>query len=194
MKPTVNTPRKAKKGYLPLVLLLDALALGLIPLNLFILRMPEFVSLILSACVLLSALLLWIKGTQKKVLKTLVSLFSLIAVLFSLFGAYCSPYWNSLNFRDGADMRLKDDNAVLTREQALADLDYAMKYLKKLHPALYGEVPEAVERQYELSRRQLASMEEVDVCTLSQAVESVFSPLGDAHTHAGAWYLSLIHI
>lgn len=170
------------------ILLLDIIAIGLIPINLFWFNMQEYITVIISAAVFLLNVLLWFQHKPKKTVKTVISLFSIAAALFTLFGAYCNPYWNSLSFRSNYTFYVRDDNLTLTGKEALADFDYAMKYLQKLHPALYHGMPEEVEAQYTLSRQRLESCETVDLCTLAQEIESVFALLGDAHTHASANY------
>lgn len=170
------------------ILLLDIIAIGLIPINLFWLNIQEYITAIITVAVILLNALLWFQHKPKKAAKTILSLFSIIAALFSLFGAYCNPYWNSLSFRNNYTFYIRDDNMILTRKEALADFDYAMKYLQKLHPALYHGMPEEVEEQYTLSRQRLESCDTVDLCTLAQEIESVFALLGDAHTHASANY------
>ncbi len=184
----LKTSSGVKKKFLFAVILLDILAIGMIPLNLFLIQMPEYISFIISIFVILSNILLWIKNKSNKVTKIILSLVSIIVILCSLFGTYCNPYWNSLTFRKNANTMLKDDNMVLTKEDALADFDYAMKYLWKLHPALYHNTPEEIENRYTIARKNIENRENIDVCTLHQEIESVFSQLHDAHTHADACY------
>jgi len=184
----LKTSNGVKKKFLFAVILLDILAIGIIPLNLFLIHMSEYISIIISIFILLFNFVFWFKGTIKKAAKIILSLIGVIAILFSLFGTYCNPYWNSLNFRRNVNTMLKDDNMVLTKADALADFDYAMKYLWKLHPALYRNTPEEIENQYTISRKNIENSEKIDICTLNQEIESVFSQLHDAHTHADAWY------
>lgn len=170
------------------VVVLDVLGIALIPLNLFALQMPEAVTLIFVPAAAVLNVLLWRGGTGGRGAKAALSLLSLAAAALTLFGAYCNPYWNSNTFRADALKTVRDDAMVLTGREALADLDYAMKYLKKLHPAFYRGAPPAASAQYELARQELAGMEEVDLCTLSREIEPVLATLGDAHTYALAVY------
>lgn len=170
------------------VVVLDVLGIALIPLNLFALQMPEAVTLIFVPAAAVLNVLLWRGGTGGRGAKAALSLLSLAAAALTLFGAYCNPYWNSNTFRADALKTVRDDAMVLTGREALADLDYAMKYLKKLHPAFYRGAPPAASAQYELARQELAGMEKVDLCTLSREIEPVLATLGDAHTYALAVY------
>lgn len=170
------------------IILLDIIAIGVIPLNLFWLNMPEYITVILTISVVLLNLALWFQNRPKMAAKVILSLVSIVTVLLSLFGAYCNPYWNSLNYRSNYTTSVNDDNMILTRAEALEDLNYAMKYLQKLHPACYHGLPVEVAAQYELSRQRIESCDSVDICTLSQEIEAVFSVLGDGHTFANAGY------
>ena len=38
---------------------------------------------------------------------------------------------------------------MLTKKEAEEDLEYAMHYLKKLHPAFYKDIPAQVKQRYE---------------------------------------------
>lgn len=170
------------------VLLIDLLGIALIPLNLFAFQLPEAVTILFAIAAAALNVLLWCKGAEGKGAKLALSAFSLAAMAITLFGAYCNPYWNSLTFRGGAGATVKDDAMVLSGKDAVADLDYAMKYLRKLHPAFYRNAPREVIAQYELARQNLASMDAVDLPTLNREIESVFATLGDAHTFAIASY------
>lgn len=176
-----------KTYYLLAIILFDIAAIGIIPLNLYLLHMPEAVSVVLSAFIVSVNLLFWIRGRHKKGVKAAVSVFSLASILISLLGTYCDPYWNSLFFRSNYSTSVSEDHRIFTPEEAVSDLDFAIKYLKKLHPALYRGMPEELQTQYELSRQKLLSCGGIDAVGLAGEIESVFSLLGDAHTHADAF-------
>ncbi len=171
-----------------ILILINIIGIAIIPLNLYLIHMPECISVIIALCIILLNIYLWLKANGKKVSKVLLSVFSILVILVSLFGTYCNPYWNSLSLRKHADTYVKDDTMILTSAEALKDLNYAMKYLQKLHPALYRRIPADVEKQYELVKKNIEDCESIDICTLSQQIESVFSTLGDAHTFAYARY------
>lgn len=160
----------------------------MIPLNLYLIHMPECVSIVISAFIILLNAILWLKDKTNRAAKAFLSFLSIVAILVSLFGAYCNPYWNSLALRGNANTLVKADDMVLTRAEALTDLDDAVKYLRKLHPALYRGMTEDIENQYQLARQTIENCEKIDICTLSQEIEAVFALLNDAHTHADAWY------
>ncbi len=157
------------------------LCILIIPLNLFFLQMPEWIS-VLSACAAGGAVFcLWFKLRGRFFLKTTLSVFSLLAMVTGLFGSYCNPYWNSVLFQRNYGYT-KAYDTVLTYRQAKRDLDYAFKYLSKLHPAFYTEPPRELETQYEQAVRRLQEAERIDVTLLAAEVEGIFSLLHDAHT------------
>lgn len=173
-------------------IILNLLAVAIIPLNLFFLPMPEAVSIVAAICIIAANLWIWIKDRQikggSKAGRIVLSAVSVLVIAFLLFGSYCNPYWNSIWLRLSADYYSRDNDMLLTSKEALVDLDYAMKYLKKIHPALYHGMPEEMERQYGIVRKNLAECETIDVCTLCREIETIFSILGDAHTHVRGNY------
>ena len=84
-------------------LLLTVAGIAVIALNLFLFRMPEWITVLISAAILAAAVIMWVKLKNKKAAKVIISLVSLLGIAFSLFGSYCNPYWNSIAFYFGAD-------------------------------------------------------------------------------------------
>ena len=113
---------------------------------------------------------------------------TVFSILFSLFCSYCNPYWNGINFRLNADYYSHSYDDSLTGKQAICDLEYAMEYLKKLHPALYDGIPEDVNVQYEEVLRKLEQAEKITINELSRDIESIFTLLGDGHTYVRGNY------
>ncbi len=113
---------------------------------------------------------------------------TVFAILFSLFCSYCNPYWNGIYFRLNADYYSHSYDDSLTGKQAVCDLEYAMKYLKKLHPALYDGIPEDINVQYEKVLRKLGQAEKITINELSREIESIFTLLGDGHTYVRGNY------
>lgn len=177
-----------KKLLIIATILFDLLALGIIPLNLFCFQMPEFISIIFGIIIIILNILVWIKIKKKLPGKLLLSLFSVMFILLALFGSFCNPYWNSISFRNNVSYYSKSYDYVLTYDQAMEDLDYAMKYLSKLHPALYNGITSEIETQYEAVKKNLKESQQITVCTLSREIESIFSLLGDGHTHVSGYY------
>ncbi len=162
--------------------IINILAIAVIPLNLFVLYFSEWVCMVFAGSVLLGIIYLWRSHKGKYTKKTIVTCISLVVILVTLFGSFCNPYWNSISLRSNVNYNSKDYNYILTYKQAKADLDYAMHYLKKLHPALYNVVPSDIKARYEMAVENLQAMEEITINRFAQEVEGIFSLLKDAHT------------
>lgn len=167
-----------------LCILLDISAIALIPLNLFYIALPEWTTVIFAASVLLSAVLLWVKAARHKVINVFISLLSLAALSFTLFGAYCNPYWNNIYFRINADFYSKAYNETVSGIEAKQDLDYAMKYLEKCHPALINGLPSDISEKYRETSEELSRLDTITVNALSGKIQQIFSMLSDGHTYA----------
>lgn len=170
-----------KKTFLILYIFICLMSIACIPINLFLWNMPEWIMLVFGCGIIfLTALLLRQKG--KKVLKFFAVLFTVLVVSVSLFGSYCNPYWNSLIFKSNVDYHSESFDGRLSSREALKDLDYAMKYLKKLHPVFYKGMPQDIKEKYENIRKKMKQSDEFTVHDLNQDIEAIFSMIGDGHT------------
>ena len=175
-----------KKILLILTVIIDILLISLIPLNLYILNIniPEYISIIMEIIIItLNTIILII---NKKIYKTII-ITSLIAILTGLFGTYCNPYWNSITFKN-ISFYTKNYDTVITKKEAKEDLDYAMKYLKKLHPKLSKNIPTEIQEQYDIVKNNIEKKETIATNYLSKEIESIFSKLNDAHTIVVGYY------
>lgn len=178
------------------------LAVAVVPVNVFFFGMPEWICVVLSLAAAAANLALWVRMRGLLFAKIAASVIGVAAIVLSILGSYCNPYWNSVSFRNNYSYDTKDFDEVLTYEQAKRDLDYAVKYLKKLHPALYGgasgnmsdsvpdDIPSGIEERYLRAVQNLQEMDTVDVNSLAQEIEGVFSYLGDAHTDSWSNYVN----
>lgn len=166
----------------PLILIITAIVA--IPLNLYIFQMPEWISVIFSAGILTAAVIMWIKFKRKTAGKIFISLFCIIGIALSLFGSYCNPYWNNILFMDSDELWYCDGyDKELTYAESKADLDYAVKYLKKVHPKFYGGIPDEIQKQYEIANSVFKSSDKITVNTVVQEIQSICFLLNDAHTN-----------
>lgn len=76
----------------------------------------------------------------------------------------------------------------LTYDEAKADLDQAMKYLKNDHPLFIHGLTVDVQDLYEQALAHLQEKENISINDLSREIEMIFSSLGDGYTHVGANY------
>lgn len=173
-----------KKKYFLLCIILDLAAIGLILLNVLLVNfdMPEFVGVVSALIVIASTVLFFRKSNGGKIAKAIVCILATFVVCISLLGSYCNPYWNSIMFRINADYNSKSYDYQLSSDEAIEDLEYAMKYLKKLHPDLYRQIPENIGQQYESVKVKLEKCDAISVNELAKEIESIFSILRDGHT------------
>lgn len=161
-------------------------AVGLVALNMWVCRFPEWVILIAVLLVIAVNIFYLVKFKTKLVAKIALPLISVIAICFSLFGSYCNPYWNSLLCRSVEYTKPYDE--VITYKQAKADIDYIMHYLKKCHPLFVNGTPDNVQQSYNNSIERLQSADEITVNTLRREAQQIMSVLGDGHTSSwGYW-------
>lgn len=179
--------------YSLLCVLIDGAVIGLIPLNMTLLNrdIPEFVCVVGACLSVLCTVLLFVKSGAGKILKTLACVLTVLTMVVSVLGSYCNPYWNGIFFREGVSSYSKPYDHRLSSAEAVADLRYAMKYLKKVHPALRDGVPQDLGKRYDRVKADLEQRDGIGMNELARQIESVFSPLRDAHTYVRANYENL---
>ncbi len=159
---------------------------GLIPLNLWVCRFPEWVILITALVLVAINVIYFVKFKTKLAAKIILPIFSALAICLSLLGSYCNPYWNSMMCRYCDDTQAYD--TVITYAQAKADVDYVMHYLNKCHPLFMSGTPDEVQQSYDAAIARLQSADEITVNTLRREIQSILSVLGDGHTSSwGYW-------
>lgn len=158
------------------------LIIGIIPTSLFLCNIPDYLTIIFC-CLLAVMFILMLKNISKIIKKVLFTVLTVIVMCAGLFGNYCNPYWNSISMQSNANRISKDIDTELTQKEALKDLDYAMHYLKKLHPACYNGLPDEINQRYEQILNELKSAETITVCDLCQKIEYIFSAFHDGHTY-----------
>lgn len=165
-------------------IVVDLAAISIIPNNVMLLdkNMPEFVGVILSLIVIVFTVLYMRKSKGEKISQIVAAILAVVTVTICSLGTYCNPYWNGISFRKSADYRSMPYHETVSSEMALEDLGYAMKYLKKLHPALYHSIPENIYEQYENVKSNLKQCSDIKVNDLAKEIESIFSMLEDGHT------------
>lgn len=163
---------------MPAVVIVLILIESLLLLISNIVQIPEYTSIIVG-CLLAFAIWIFWRREGNVLVKRLLTALSVMAICWSLYSAYALPYWNSITFLDitGRDYPIsKELDEVLSPEEARQDYLFAMKQLKKVHPAFLDKVD---------SSRFGPSIEWADsisVCRLYQRLQSTVSSLHDAHT------------
>ena len=175
-------------------IILHILIWGLIPLDLFFMNIDEWLAVALS--------IIWVvlvnvfeavvfrkkERKPKKPTRVMFVILDIIVVALMVIATLFNFSWNSNAFRTNIDWSIDSGNAVLTREQALADYNFAMKYLKKIHPLTLHGLPEDVREQADKVKAELESVDTIYGYELAQKLESIFSLLGDGHTHVDEFY------
>ncbi|MBR1862232.1 MAG: hypothetical protein IJ796_10325 [Lachnospiraceae bacterium] len=176
------------------IVLIHIAVLGLIPLDLYIMNIDEIAALVLTIVWLIivnAAFIIRRKKIGRKPGKTGVLLFAaldLITILIMTAATQLNIYWNSDAYRDYA-WNEETGNRVLTKEQALKDYEFAMKYLKKIHPLTLHGLPADVEAQAEKVRQDIESMDRIAGYEFCRKLAGIYSLLGDGHTNISENYL-----
>lgn len=165
--------------FINLIVLL--LAISIIPLDLFLINIPKWVSLISILVIVGLIIFIWYKS-DKLVFKIVLSVIDCLFLLTIFIGTYCNPYWNSVNFKNNTDYQCKDYKTVLTLKEAKQDLDYAMNYLNSVHPAFIKESPDNIESLYSQAIKNLENNDNITINDVCKEIEQIFSSLGDGHT------------
>lgn len=181
-----------KKRYLLICILINILGIAIIPLNLLLFEMPEWITIVLAVLMVAAYVIFLLKGKGKIVSKTVLCIFLLLSAGLTLFGAYCNPYWNSYFLKEYS--YTKEYNAVLTYDEAKRDLDYFMHYLEKDHPLFIDGVPDNIQKQYDKVNEELKNASEINVTFLYQEIQSIASLLKDGHTSVAANYENITYL
>ncbi len=173
-----------KKLYFILLIVLCIITVGLFPLDLFIFTVPEWVIYVMLAAVIAAAVLVFVKAGAKAPVKAVSVCLAAVTVLGALGGIIIDPYFNGtwLHLSPAGPSQRYD--TVLSADRACADLDCAMKYLQKCHPALMDGLPAGMRQKYEQAKADIKAAGSVTVNELARQTEGIFTMLNDAHTNA----------
>ncbi|MCI9073862.1 MAG: hypothetical protein HFH80_13920 [Lachnospiraceae bacterium] len=157
------------------------LTFALIPVNIFCVNFPEWITVLLSVfccCGLLLYLTVFKTKTMSKIILPLV--FGLAAIICS-FVPYLIPYWNSFTFKNCNGVVLNYDE-VIPYEAAAEDLNALMDHLKKVHPMFRDGLTEDVKRAYLQALERLETAGTITINDLRREIQIVLHPMHDAHT------------
>ena len=106
-------------------------------------------------------------------------------VLYILLNFIFSPYWDSVYTPTGyfsmASMkRTGQSDTVYTKQQACDDIDYLVKYLKRVHPDFIDGIPDDLTKLIEDKKDSFG--EEVGTIELWRAAAEITSAVGDSET------------
>ena len=182
------------------IVILHLLILGLIPLNMYMMNINEILAIVLTVCwiVLVRVIVKLIskkkdsesentKALKNVTGKVLLIILDVLIIFLMILATEFNSYWNSCMYRD-IDWSNDTGNQVLTREDALSDYNYAMKYLKKIHPLTLGGLPDDMEARAKEVKAGLESRDSITGYELARELESIFALAGDGHTHVDENY------
>lgn len=162
--------------------ILIILSIGMILLNLFFVDMPRWIGAVLMLAIFGLGVWLWI-GKKKLALNIVMTVVNVLTLIIGFVGVYCNPYWNSISFRKNVDYYCLNYDEIITYEDALCDLDYAMKHLEESHPLFISGLSDDMEALYETARENLKSYESITANILCKEIQQFFSSMGDGHTY-----------
>lgn len=180
-----NRGRKRKKGRkifcLIMHIVLLALTFLLLPLNLFVINFPEWIVALCGGAAFVLLIFYLIVFRTKMVTKILLPVLSVVIAAFSLFVAYCCPYWSSYSFKQIDTVWMNYDEE-LTYEQAAEDLAAAMRHLEHVHPLFQSGLTPEIRERYEDSLERLKELQTITVNDVRRELQTVINPIHDAHT------------
>lgn len=172
-----------KVFYITIHLLLCFLAIAIVPASVYLINVPNHITPVICVLLMISLCLCFMKVVQKPMGRILLVLISVFAMVMSVLGNYSNPYWNSVYYKENVSLYSRSLDDELTKEDAIEDLGYAMKQLKKIHPACAKEIPEEVQQRYEKVLAEMNHTETISVCELNRKIESIFSVMKDGHSY-----------
>lgn len=168
-------------------IIMSFLAVGMIYIDVCFFAIPKWISLV-SMLVLLALITLeWIKGKHLWG-KIIFSVINLVVLIVVFVGTYCNPYRNSISMYGNPDYYCAKYGTELTYDEAKADLDEALRYLKNVHPMFVHGLTDDIQELYHQALSHLQEAESISINDLNREIEMIFSSLGDGHTHVAANY------
>lgn len=180
--------RIKKVGAVVLIILLNVLVLGILPLNIFLIwkDFSQWVMILASVVDIAVVLILAGKTFSGKAAKisavTITCIFTSLCVLL----ACACPYWNSDGYKSDGPVNYYE-NSDLTRNEALDELEEVMDCLRKYHVSFADGLTPEVQARYEEVRTDFESKDTVKRIEFIRGVRSILHEINDAHTSFNSW-------
>jgi len=180
--------RFKKVGAVVLIIIINILVFGIIPLNVLLIwkDFPQWIMIIASvvdiAVVFLIARKTFSGKAAKIIAVTITGVFACLCVLL----AYACPFWNSDGFKSDRPIKYYE-NSDLTKKEALDTLEEVMDYLRKYHISFGDGLTPEVQAKYEEVRADIESKDTVKRIELIRGVRSILHEIYDAHTSFNLW-------
>lgn len=155
-------------------------------INIFCVSMPDFLPIAVALVLLMFIIVGWKNGKAKTAVRIVNVCIGIFAIMICLAGEYLNPWWNSISEHPNSYTFL-NYNEKISGKDAIADIDYAMKYVRKIHPLCYKGMPDGVEKQYQDVVDYLKGKDEVEVAEVQAELQSILSLFHDGHTSAAIW-------
>ena len=180
--------RLKKIGAVVVIIIINLLVFGIIPLNIFLIwkDFPQWIMIIASvvdiAVVFLIAKKVFLGKMAKFISVFITGVFASLCVLL----AYACPFWNSDGFKSDRPIKYYE-NSDLTKKEALDTLEEVMDYLRKYHISFGDGLTPEVQAKYEEVRADFESKDTVSRIELVRGVRCILHDINDAHTSFNSW-------
>ena len=172
-------------------ILIHIFVLALIPVSIYLTDVNEWLALGLTVLWIVAVRVgeILIKKHQARhfLSKAAFAILDVIIIFVMVLETQFNAYWNTYTNRV-KELNSNSGFSEITGRQAVSDFDYAMNYLRKIHPMAYDGLPKEVEDRASEVREELKNVDSIEGYQLSQKLESIFAMLGDGHTHVDAMF------
>ncbi|MBR1832920.1 MAG: hypothetical protein IJ784_10880 [Ruminiclostridium sp.] len=183
-----------KKRYAVIFIILCSVLLCLFPADLFFFEISEWVIYaVITAMTIAAAGIVFLSGARMRG-KISASVTALILIVTAAGGIWLDPYFNGTNLRLTGTAPTQPYDTQIPADKACADLDYAMKYLQKVHPSFMNGTPENIAEAFRNAKNEVNAQGSVTVNELARKTESILSLLNDAHTAAFCQYAEPLYL
>jgi len=171
-----------KKILIAAIIILCLVTVGLFPMDLFVMSVPEWVIYVLLGVIAVLAAAICIVH-KKKAPKITAVILTVITAAAAVSGIYIDPYFNSITLRSAPGTLPYD--TVIPADKAIEDLKYVIHYFMKDHPVKkVGGEDASVLKIADYVESKIEQAGSVTVNELCAYIENALSQLGDAHTSA----------
>ena len=170
------------------VVLLGVLMFLMIPFDAFLNDIPKPLIWVCILFLAFSNYLLWRDKSKKKPTKIIMTSLGGLVTLLLIADMYFSPYFNSINFRVSTNFNAIDYRDTVSAKEAMEDLEFTVKKVKKIHPALKMGLTDEMQVKYEQAKAEINSRDYFTPEQLARIIEPVLSVLHDGHTLINAYF------
>ena len=180
--------RLKKVGAVVIIIILNILMFGIIPLNVLLIwkDFPQWIMIPASVADIAVAFLIAKKAFTGKISKIITVIITSVFAVMCVLLAYACPYWNSDGFKSDRPIHYYE-NSELTKKEALDDLDEVMDCLRKYHISFADGLTPEVQAKYEEVRAALESKDTIKRIEFVRGIRSILHEINDGHTSFNTW-------